>query len=377
MKAVNSTCASRALPWFVASCAIFFLTACSLFERDLAKPSCVPEFPLKDGWLGGDGISSVALGDGRILWLFGDTFVGSQTDRDRTHAKMIANSAGLSECRENGWSIEYSWRQDTEPRAIFASARGEEKYWPMSGVLRDNGEVLIFLARVRTVKKGDPFGFRLEGADIAVLRPENSPPQNWPMQIVPIYAGTEWIIGSSAIRRGDTILLLAAKQTPTKEGSVMALFKLAAAGDAFKLQALNEHGTWHTFPGIRPRELFADGSSEAGLAMDAEQKWLLVHSQGGFAAPQIMLRYATDLEGPWSAASPIARYAEMTIGDPLFRSGVFCYAAKAHPEFSNGNSLFVTYACNSADERILEQDLTIYRPRIIRVNVDPTSVPIR
>src|SRR5688572_22589904 len=38
--------------------------------------ACMPSFPYKDGWLGGDAGYSIALAPGKSLWLFGDSFVG-------------------------------------------------------------------------------------------------------------------------------------------------------------------------------------------------------------------------------------------------------------------------------------------------------------
>ena len=34
-------------------------------------------FDRRDGWTGADVAGTVALGDGRMLWLFGDTWIGS------------------------------------------------------------------------------------------------------------------------------------------------------------------------------------------------------------------------------------------------------------------------------------------------------------
>ncbi|MBF0531153.1 MAG: hypothetical protein HQK55_18175, partial [Deltaproteobacteria bacterium] len=40
-------------------------------------------------WLGGDGAGSVDLGGGRVLWLFGDSFVTDQPGTNRQDADFI------------------------------------------------------------------------------------------------------------------------------------------------------------------------------------------------------------------------------------------------------------------------------------------------
>lgn len=85
---------------------------------------CLPSFPSKDGLLGGDGGTSIMRPDGRILWLFADSFAGRVRERSRTHchgdgAQYIAGGAfdirgGLA---EGEWK-NFLWS-------------GEGWYWPM------------------------------------------------------------------------------------------------------------------------------------------------------------------------------------------------------------------------------------------------------
>ncbi len=53
-----------------------FCGVCHPASRNAA--GCLPSFPDRDGWYGGDGAYSILLDDGRTLWLFGDTFVSDR-----------------------------------------------------------------------------------------------------------------------------------------------------------------------------------------------------------------------------------------------------------------------------------------------------------
>ncbi|MGD0169737.1 MAG: hypothetical protein ABSE54_08445, partial [Smithella sp.] len=74
------------------------LCSCSSFlsERNTAEVphgQCLPVFPDKDGWYGGDGAYSIKLDQERTLWLFGDTFVSREKGRkDRIDMDFIAGT---------------------------------------------------------------------------------------------------------------------------------------------------------------------------------------------------------------------------------------------------------------------------------------------
>ena len=45
--------------------------------------TCIPEFPFKDGWLGGDGDVSVPISKTKTLFIFSDTYVGNKNQQSR------------------------------------------------------------------------------------------------------------------------------------------------------------------------------------------------------------------------------------------------------------------------------------------------------
>lgn len=351
--------------------AVLALSGCAMLDQEQqhqrpAEPrtSCVPNLTLKDGWLGGDGVSSVPLHDGRVLWLFGDTFIGTPGAKNRKGAAMIDNSVAVSACDGEGAALAYIWRQDGgKPAPFFKSKRAGEKYWPLSAVRGADGATLVFLSRVKTLDTGSPLGFEIVGTDIARLSSAEPSPNDWPLTIEPLYDGKDWIVGAGAARDGADTLLLAAAQPPAQTGHQMAVLRLTGEASAWSLEAKDARDVWQKFPQNRPAHVIAAGSSEASL-VHTTKGWRIVHAQGGLAQPHIMIRSADDPEGDWSGPKEIFEYPEMTIASPRWRKGVFCYAAKAHPEFSKEGKLFVTYACNTTQQDQLIDDTTIYRPRV-------------
>ena len=89
----------------------------------------------------------------------------------------------------------------------------------------------------------------------------------------------------------------------------------------------------------------------------------MVHTDPAFWSKSVVIRRAKALTGPWNqAVTTLPLYSEMNPGDPLYDKDTFCYAAKAHPEFGDGSSLLVTYACNSLDFGKLIQQSGLYDP---------------
>ena len=52
-------------------------------------------FHSDDRWRGADGAYSTLLPDGRVLWLFGDTFVTEQAVRARAGSTMVHNTVAV------------------------------------------------------------------------------------------------------------------------------------------------------------------------------------------------------------------------------------------------------------------------------------------
>jgi hypothetical protein len=52
-------------------------------------------FRAEPRWLGGDAAYSIALDQGRVLWLFGDSFVTRAAGATRKDAVMVRNSVGV------------------------------------------------------------------------------------------------------------------------------------------------------------------------------------------------------------------------------------------------------------------------------------------
>jgi hypothetical protein len=155
-----------------------------------------------------------------------------------------------------------------------------------------------------------------------------------------------------------------------------------------RLETLAADFRWS--PGFAADEamiVMADDASEMSVHFDAEQKtWIAVYSrldrvEDGRETDSVWFRRAQNLEGPWSAPEILFEIPEMTLDASGERDkNLFCYAAKAHPQFAPRGRLLITYVCNLFARnptetfeilRRLQDAPALYRPRAHSVPMPP------
>ncbi len=339
---------------------------------EAGQERCRPDFPLKDGWLGGDGVYSVPLSDDQSLWLFGDSFVGAPEASRRRDTTLVSNSVALSRCENGRWSITYHWRKTATGHAPLFMPAGETadhgavRYWPLDGILRD-GILSLFMMRVETVEASNPFGFKITGTDLLRIGNPTAPPEAWHARAHAL-ARDGALMGSGVLKE-DAHLLLA---TPLEmQGHPMILTRLPLDGlddPAQGIETLLQSGVWIQGLAVeRAGHVIASASSE--LSIDAHpngSQWIAVHMDPAPFSSRIVARTAPTPAGPWS---PMRRLLAIPEAHGPGADGVVCYAGKAHHQIHRPGSdqMLVTYACNAGTFDRLLDDLTLYRPRVVEL----------
>jgi hypothetical protein len=141
-----------------------------------------------NGWFlaGQDGGQSIPI-QGKTLWLFSDTLLGTRTDSNRNEllsrpltrrtSRFLGNCAALSEAA----SFEVAMRdlhyyEDTvgRPREILCATEQERlagyRFWPEHGVLL-GGKVYLFYIGIYQFDPSSTWGFRGVGSGLAVMDP--------------------------------------------------------------------------------------------------------------------------------------------------------------------------------------------------------------
>jgi hypothetical protein len=317
-------------------------------------------------WMGADVASSVDLGAGRILWLFGDTWIDPSGAGTRQGARMVSNSVAIQTGTDPTTSaITFYWGSaaDGGPDA-FLPDRGAESLWFGNGVRVRDRLVLFFARTLRDTGTG--LGFEHVGWTAVMVENPDDEPSAWRVRPLETPANPLGVlVGFAGVLRLGEHVYAFGSQNPVKSHPIYAARWPAEdvrRGDLSQPEWwAGERLGWIPDSASAQRwPLFENGQSELSLHVDQPtQRFLSVQSLG-FGSADLMMRAAPALTGPWSAPRMVYRPPE------YYRPRVMIYAAKAHPELT-GADLVLTYATNTFEFREQLTDSLIYYPRFVRL----------
>lgn len=312
-------------------------------------------------WAVADQATSLALPDGRFLWLFGDTVQGRLTRTDGAIAvrewRMPHNSVVLTRGRTCGRISVHTGPNGT---SLLPDAAGNA-HWPMSAV-HDRGRLFVFASRVR-LTGGQFFGL---GTRLARLRldpggePEFAGWRRTPATGVDELRGIQW--GAAAVRRGGYTYVYGVRRARTEMVFGRSLY--VARVPQGHLTSLR---TWRYWNGKRwargqrrARPIIAAvGGVDATLSVHrVAGRWVAVTKADGMLGDRIVMLSAPAPYGPWREAT--LRSTETTAD---LRRGDVTYTAMAHPEarLASGR-LLVTVSRNNLDPAKVLTDVERGRP---------------
>lgn len=353
-----------------------FLGGCQTQPRFSVEPLPRYEalFQRTSGWIGGDGAYSTPLGADRVLWLFGDTFVGEVQDGRRINAQLVSNSIAVQTGRlPDEGSIAFSYRTSAAglPMAFLHPGDGRGWLWPYHGVRTPEG-LYLFLLQLEGSDPGSVVGFRLVATWLGQVDNPDDPPERWRLAMRKIPWGNERrLFGSSLLLQGGYCYIFGT--VDQTEGGFTAKHMIVARAPVEKL---GDFAAWRFFAerdwvaeADRAGRVCENVANEFSVSFQAVlNRYVLVYSEAGMSE-HIAIRFAPEPYGPWSRPTRVYRCPEMS-----WDSRIFCYAAKAHPELArNAGELIVTYVANATDLALLESDARLYRPRFLRVSFSSPS----
>jgi hypothetical protein len=338
-------------------------------------PEWEAKFAGKKGWIGGDGVYSVVLGPRRVLWLFGDTILGTVKDGRREGAAMVNNTLAVQSGRGADAAIRFvtGTTKKGKPAAMFTPAEGEGWFWPQAAI-RVGERLYLFLPRLVRTKNGGAFGFRQTDQYLAVVDNPDDEPEKWRVKQhrVPFAEFTRgrarsW--GSAMLAEGDHVYVYGYEERGEGIGRRRLLVARVCRSevDDFRAWRFRTAEGWSEKP--EEAATLADGLATEFSSSPAPggRGYVLVYTENGLG-DRIVARFADAPEGPWSA--PVLLY---TCPEMAKDKGVFCYAAKAHAWAATEDELLVSYCVNAWEFARLFRDEKVYRPKFVRVQLRPAK----
>lgn len=364
---------------------IISLLSCSTFtaaryDAEVSPNHCLPVFPDRDGWYGGDGAYSIKLDKERTLWVFGDTFVGCPgCRRDRVDMDVVlGTTVAISSCSENReFQITYYLQHSG---GKYVSSFGKDEWlWPQDPFIADRVLYIPLIAIVPGDKKDDVFNFKVAGHKFVRIRDFSAAdPRKWNYDYVDLTPALPPEIAAFAATSvvHDRYVFFYPFYVHVKNdlnifGNILARIPVDRIDrPAGAIEYYTKDGTWENRLSPEKVKIVLDASvSELSVRYhEDDQKWIAVYLSTQNKGDRLLYQTSDKLEGPWSEAKPLGvPVPEVDPRSVLYDKGNFCYAGKEHIEFSRGNNLVVTYVCNSSEDlekqdSFLRRNMFLYRP---------------
>ncbi|WP_188132769.1 DUF4185 domain-containing protein [Streptomyces boluensis] len=346
-----------------------------------------------DDWTGGDGTHSVRLPDGRLLWLFSDTFLGQvhgppnlsgqpHAWRDAT-APFVRNSAVVT---DRSGALERTLAAPLLPDPAAGQWR-----WPVAAKVEPRSpgsaeKVVRVLIWTRATGTG-PWIYGLPLAtEVATL----SLPDLRVEGVVKVSDQSAVTDPAERILYGTTAVH-GAKYTYVFGGND-GKRSVRPASDAFVARVphgrLAEPGAWRYWNGRawgtgRPVPVLGDGAKKgvgsAYTVVRDNGTWVLFTMAAGTEGLSTITSYwACSPTGPWHG--PTKGFAPPLPPDSEPRQSTAVYNPQAHPALSaDDGRLLLSYDVNWLDpdpqvaQSHVNRNVSLYRPRFVRLRLGPAD----
>lgn len=310
-------------------------------------------------WRGADGAATIDLENGKILWLFSDTFIDTHGTGQRAGSKMINNTIAI----QNGHDLQndelkFFWKETNKNPKAFFELPGETWFWTGHGTVV-NGKLLVFLFEEKSSKEG--LGFESIGWTLALIDNPNDNPKDWHIKYVKGPETFGVIVGSSAVLKDDDFVYAFGVKEPGTHETYLLRFKKKeiSNGDLSGMEWWAGDG-WKGNVTEAPKSgVLFKSQTEFSVHFDKSLNKYIQIQTLGFGHSPLAFRLADELQGPWS--EPVVFY------NPQLNENEFNYTANAHPELDS-EGILITYNVNNFKFDELVKNEKIYFPRWVLLN---------
>ncbi|MER7415746.1 fibronectin type III domain-containing protein [Micromonospora peucetia] len=303
-------------------------------------------------WTGGDGTASVVLPDGRVAWLFADSFLGTVNPNGSRPANspMINNLIVVQE----GDQLTQTLHGGTPeaPSALVKPAESGEHYWITDGVVEGDTLKVIY-NRIRTTGSG-ALDFEQTGVALATF----DLPELTLASVVNLPVGSQISWGAGIFPDGAYTYIYGISSAPGR----MKFAHLA------RVPTGGLSGRWEFWTGsgwsddVSQVGRLLSGVDGGGVQKVGDQYVWISHENNLLFDPQFVAYTSPSPTGPFTG--PIQLFSAPETNT----QGLFVYNARVHPELARSGKLLVSYDVNDFTPGGTTANVMNGRPRFVEVD---------
>lgn len=308
------------------------------------------------GWTGADSTYSVRLPDGRVVWIFSDTFLGPvNADGSRPSDTPFINNSFVVQDGTRLSTVHGG--TDGSPAALVAPTEG----WYWAGAGNYSGGTLNVTYNQFVSTGSGAFDFAWKSTALARFDPSD-------LTLIDVTA-----LPSAVSNLEGASWLLA-------DGGYTYIYRVEDLGDTKYLHVARVsggdlRGSWQFWTGSG---WSSDQTASARVMPGVSNEYSVTPLGTGYVlvtqdttetlSPHIVAYFATSPTGPFTGKTALYTTPETGAAGSYGDANIYTYNPHVHPELSTADTLVVSYNVNSFDSSELYADVSIYRPRFIQVS---------